>query len=1110
MTRLHLLLRTLRYFRWSNLAVIAGVAVATAILAGALMVGDSVRASLRELAERRLGPVDHALVATRFFPESLVERLRETATFKKDVAQATPAILLRGGAADEGGKVHTAGLQIGAVDQWITPQSNEVFINGQVAESLLLEATGKTILLKLPLVSDTPLDSTLARRDASEVTAGLRAKVARIVRGPDFASLFTLAPTQRTPANVWTNLRDLQRAIGQGRQVNAILVQAAGQPDFEKAMKQAVTLADYGLKFAKSIDGSEAVLNSTTTYISPAVQAAATHAARDLGIELRQVSVYLLNTLSTDRKGDITHYALAAGIDSLPGGSLADDQVALNEWTAAQLNAKVGEKLRFTFYQRQPNGDLAETEAGATFTLARILPMTGIGADRTLTPDYKGLTDADRFRDWEPPAGLKINKDLADEAYWDKYKAAPKVFLSAPAAQRLWGSAYGDLTSIRLPAGQREAFERKLLEHLEPADMGLTFMPIRQQHLLAAGGSTDFAGLFIGFSFFLIVAAALLVAMLFRLNIERRARQFGLLAAVGFTPGSLRRLALGEGLLLSTIGAIIGAGLGVGYTWLMIAGLRTWWVDAVGTTALQLHVNPITLIVGLVASILVALAVIAWTIWRLGRTQAAALMSGRLSGGMGSSPSPGTPGEGRGEGRLSGVRIGLKLVASPFPLLALALLCLLLGIIKIIPASAAFMSGGAMLLLASLFFAASRLRHVRRDADLSAFSVPALALRNAGRNRARSITTIALIAFATFILVTVASMKAGAPTDTHNPKSGTGGYQLIVNADLPLLGDPASPAGREVLNIDPGDAALPIWSRTTFTPLRLWAGQDISCLNLAKPTQPAILGVPQSLIESGRFTFASTLTTTDNPWKLLTQDHGGATPVIADSETAMWLLKLSVGDTWTITDQLGRPQTLILVGTLSHSIFQGELLMADRHFQRLFPTTSGFGTMLISAADADLPELRRILSTNLTDFSISIESTADRLARYQEVANTYLSTFQTLGSLGLLLGTVGLAIVLLRNLSDRRSELALLAALGFARPRRLRLVLTENAMLLLAGLFAGAASALIAILPALGERPINIPQLALTLAAVLLTGLLSLILATVLSPQPGAAALRAE
>ena len=70
----------------------------------------------------------------------------------------------------------------------------------------------------------------------------------------------------------------------------------------------------------------------------------------------------------------------------------------------------------------------------------------------------------------------------------------------------------------------------------------------------AAGGGTDFGEFFLMFSFFLIVAAALLVAMLFRPNVEQRARQLGLMSAVGIAPGALRRLALAEGMILAVVG----------------------------------------------------------------------------------------------------------------------------------------------------------------------------------------------------------------------------------------------------------------------------------------------------------------------------------------------------------------------------------------------------------------------------------------------------------------------------------------------------------------------------------------------------------------------------
>src|SRR3954468_25043402 len=95
MTKFLLLIRNLLYFRWANLALVAGMAVATAVLTGALMVGDSVRGSLRELAEQRLGKVDHALVATRFFEQSLAQRLSAPGK-----AEIVPGIILRGGASD--------------------------------------------------------------------------------------------------------------------------------------------------------------------------------------------------------------------------------------------------------------------------------------------------------------------------------------------------------------------------------------------------------------------------------------------------------------------------------------------------------------------------------------------------------------------------------------------------------------------------------------------------------------------------------------------------------------------------------------------------------------------------------------------------------------------------------------------------------------------------------------------------------------------------------------------------------------------------------------------------------------------------------------------------
>ena len=79
-------------------------------------------------------------------------------------------------------------------------------------------------------------------------------------------------------------------------------------------------------------------------------------------------------------------------------------------------------------------------------------------------------------------------------------------------------------------------------------------------------------------------------------------------------------------------------------------------------------------------------------------------------------------------------------------------------------------------------------------------------------------------------------------------------------------------------------------------------------------------------------------------------------------------------------------------------------------------------------------------------------STAERLAEFHRVENTYISTFQTLGGLGLLVGTIGLAAVLLRNVLERRRELALLGAVGYRRAHVFAIVLAENVLLLVWGL----------------------------------------------------------
>src|SRR5205807_9049311 len=147
---------------------------------------------------------------------------------------------------------------------------------------------------------------------------------------------------------------------------------------------------------------------------------------------------------------------------------------------------------------------------------------------------------------------------------------------------------------------------------------------------------------------------------------------------------------------------------------------------------------------------------------------------------------------------------------------------------------------------------------------------------------------------------------------------------------------------------------------------------------------------------------------------------------------------------------------------LANSILQGGLLISEANFIHSFPSESGYRVFLVDAPPARAPQVSAALGRALEDVGLDLTPAAERLADFNTVENTYLSIFAILGGLGLLLGSLGLGIVVLRNVLERRGELALLRAVGFG-PRALRwLVFSEHSLLLGMGLLVGVVAALLA------------------------------------------------
>ncbi len=1096
------MLRTLIHYWRVHLAVALGAAVATAVLGGALLVGDSVRGSLRELTLDRLGRIDLALLPGRFFREGLAEDLAAGG-----LAGAAPAVVLRGAASGADSRARASQVAILGVDERFAalygakldltrrPEDSlpAVVLNEALARELQV-ASGDAILLHFARPADVPREMLMGETDPDDVLGRMRLGVRQVI--PDRGiGRFGLLPTQAIALNAFVDLPQIQRVLGLAGQVNAVLTPAgASGADPALVLKSALALEDLGLTLARG--PGFVTLGSREFVLRPEVDRVLDALAHEIEAPLLRTQSYLANTM---RHGERRlPYSLVVALDPLPEPAWAaltlvdgrvapppgESEILLDAWAAEDLDAAAGDTLELRYFVVGPGEALAEEET--SLRVAGVVRMEGLAADRTLTPDYPGIQEARDMAAWDPPFPVDLARIRPkDEAFWDAHGATPKAFVSEATGRKLWSTRFGSTTTARIgvSAGQsaaqlESALREGLLRALSADAFGFRFRTLREEGLRAASGATDFTMLFLSFSFFIILSAGLLVGLLFRLGVEQRTSEIGLLLALGYRVRSVRGRLLAEGLLLAGLGGVVGLAGGVGYAWSIMAGLRTLWRPAVGSSELYLHAAPASLPLGFAISVLVVLLSVALAVRKLVRLPPQRLLAGALGGGP------------RKRSRFTPV------LSYGGLLVGLGLLAYALATRSTSHPALAFGSGAPLLIAGLAFFARFCRKSGRRALGRGRAALAGMAARNTSWNPGRSVSSVALVASASFLLVLVAA-SCTEEHDLRRKDSGAGGFALVAESDVPLHQDLESADG--LFDLGFGDDAAAELAAATVTAFRALPGDDASCLNLYRPEKPKLLGAPHELIERGAFSFAQHLPLPPgehNPWRLLEQPlEPGVIPAVADLNSAMWILHVQLGQELTVEDERGEPLRLRLVGLLERSVIQSEVLISEESFLAHFPSRTGRSYFLIDVPEEKSSRVSELLESTLAPFGFDVRTTQDKLADYQAVENTYLATFQLLGALGLLLGTVGLGIVLLRNVLERRGELATLRAFGFRRSRLAWLVLAENAFLLLVGLAIGSGAALAAVAPNLRGGHVPWTSLLSTLAAVWVVGMLSSVLA---------------
>ena len=1090
------LLRSLTYHLGVHTAVALGVAVGTAVFAGALLVGDSVRGSLRDLTLDRLARIDHALVADRYFREQLAHDLSASGRFVNSFDQVAPAILIRGSVEAASTSSRASRVDIHGVDErfWsfftppkLLPGPREVLINETLADEINAQV-GDALIVRFQTDTLIPSESVMGRKSGN--VRVMRLKVTGVLPASGVGR-FGLSPSQQLPYNAFLSLETLQSALEQPDRANALFVSGSpseeGARSLELALQETLRLEDLRLTTRLIPKRGTVTLETDRIVLDISTADAASDAAREAGLPSLPVLTYLANEIRVDDRSVpySTVTAFGTGGDAPfgplllsngePTPRLEKDEILLNDWAARDLRASVGDDVELAYYLVGPQGSL--DTARHTFMLKGVVRMSGLALDRDLAPTYKGMSDAARIGDWDPPFPVDLGKIRPiDEDYWDQYRTAPKAFVSLETAKKLWTSRFGQLTSIRVAPAEGQTvdqaagvFEKHLRTRLSPAAYGLAFQPVKAQGLAASAGATDFSEYFFYFSFFLIVSATMLVVLLFRLGVERRSKEIGLLIATGQPIGVVRKLLLKESTAVALVGCLVGLPGAVAYGALMVYGLKTWWSAAVGAPFLELHVTGLSLAAGAVGALLMMVVSIWLAIRKLQQVSPRSMLAGTIE-----------PAASSRAATQSARRSGLMASASA----ALALLLVVLSVLTdVVARDPAFFGVGALLLVAALAFFRFSLATPARASLGGAPPLSRLGVRNGARRPTRSLLTVALVASSTFIILAVESFRHDPTQGEPTLQSGDGGFRWMAESDVSTYRDQFSFGG---------EAGLP---KMQIFSLRVRPGEDASCLNLYRPSRPTLLGAPPELIGRGGFAFQSTLAESadeaENPWKLL--DKGleeGAIPVFGDANSVKYILHLRQGEHLEVTDERGKTRSLTIVGTLSRSVFQSQLIMSERNFLDLFPSHSGFNLFMI---ETDSDAAGQVLEQRFADQGFDATRTADRLAGYLVVENTYLSTFQALGGLGLLLGTLGLAVVMVRNVLERRAELALLQAVGFPALSMSWLVLAENLFLLVFGVLIGVLTASLAVLPHFLSGLAQPPWLSVTvtLVSIVLVGLIA-------------------
>ena len=1012
----------------------------SAVITGSLLTGKSVKMSLKKSASEHLGKTGIVISSgIRYFDPELAYRMRDSAHL------ACSGILEINGFCQElnSQKVvfntHIFGvgsdffLFLG--NDSIVIKHGEVAVNKRLADNLGIKP-GDDIIVRFKEISAIPADAPFAAGERSGKSIVM--KVATILE-PSQNGNFSLSISQMTPMNIFINLSDIESDQGASFRINRMLIKRNTNTlnNVSESLKHNLKPADIGLKLRPIKKTGEEELFSDRIFIDDEI-------IKEISKILPSsapVITYLGNRF--EFKNRSTPYSFVSALPSALYSEMASgNEMIINDWMAEDLSIVEGDTLRMFWYAPDSLNNLIEK--GSYFIVKRIVEMKGIWSDSLLMPVFPGISGKESCSDWDAGVPIKMHQIRPkDEDYWKRYRGTPKAFINYEKGRELWGNNFGPATALRYPAGITEEYiETKLAGSLDPYAVGFTISNLEAESVRAANEGIDFGTLFLSLGFFLIVASLVLLSFATSSYFDAERRHINTLYALGFKNRWITKFLLLETGIIAFAGCIIGAITGILFNLFITKALNTVWIGAVQTNTLYAYFDVISVVIGFIVTFLTLIIFMLIKVRRYlkGLSQRAKEIY-----------------------KVPSSRRNLILL---FSSILVTISLFVLSVTGTDQQPVYSFAAGTLLLFSLILlwrqFYISRYRSLspglKKSKQLSqlyyAFSP------------GNAITPILFIAAGIFTVFITSTNRMNFNEKETKHSGGTGGYLLWCENAIPVKEDLNTESGKKTLGLDNDSIAT-----ISFVQMKRFSGNDASCLNLNHIKAPPLLGLdPVDFITKKSFSFSKVFTAgrINNPWNYLNLPSENNTIYgIADQTVLEWGLKLKTGDTLVVRAENGHPLNIIIAAGLETSVFQGNVLIGKKDFVKYYPSVAGSSVFLVGGNSTFTELYKNVLKDRLSNYGISIEKTTDRLASFYTVTNTYLSVFSLLGALGMIIGVAGLGFVLLRNYSQRKSSFALMLAIGFPLKKIRKMILSEQILILFAGVTTGIIPALLATLPSL-------------------------------------------